>query len=122
MRGVIEPACDHRGRLIKIDCDFVRDSIQRIEMSDVVFTPRTRGTACILDRLDSVTGAIACAANFFYFNVQLGGHRAVVDHNEMVSQECLDLFLCFEDCCRVTKCWGLSIVMVTSKFFCITHD
>ena len=122
MRGVIEPACDHRGRLIKIDCDFFRDPIQWIEMSDVVFTPRTRATACILDRFDSVTSDVACATYFFYFNVELGGNRAVVDHNEIVSQKSLYLLLSVEDCCRVAKRWGLSIVMVTSKCFCITHD
>jgi hypothetical protein len=119
---MIEPACDPRGRLIKIDCDFFRDPIQRIEMSDVVFTSMTCSTACILDRFDSVTSAVACATNFFNFNVELGGSRTVIDHNEIVSQECLDLFLIFEDCCRVTKSWGLSVVMVTLKRFCITYD
>jgi hypothetical protein len=91
-------------------------------MSDVVFIPMTRSTACILDRFDSVTGAVACATNFFNFNVELGGNRAVVDHNKIVSQKSLDLLLSFEDCCRVAKCLGLIIVMVTSKCFCIAYD
>ena len=90
-------------RLIKIDCDFFRSPIQRIEMSDVVFTPRTWCTACILDRFDSVTSVLACCAiNFFYVYVE-PGCWAVINHNEIASQEYLNLFLIFEDYCRVTQ-------------------
>ena len=72
-------------------------------MSDVVLTPRTRGTACILDRFDSVTSVLACCAiNFFYFNVE-PGCGAVINRNEIASQEYLNLCLIFEDYCCVTQ-------------------
>ena len=120
--GMIEPARDARRWVIKIDCDFFRGPIQRIEMSDVEFIPRTRVTACILDRFDSVTSVLACCAiNFFYFYVE-PGCWAVIDHNEIASQEYLNLFLVFEDYCRVTQSWGISIENVTSKRFYITDD
>jgi hypothetical protein len=73
-------------------------------MSDVVLTPRTRGTVCILERFDSVTSVLACCAfNFFYFYAKLGcWYWAVIDDNKIASQEYLNLFLIFEDYCCVT--------------------
>ena len=72
-------------------------------MSDGCIQTGTRGTACILDRFDSVTSVLACCAiNFFYVYVE-PGCWAVINHNEIASQEYLNLFLIFEDYCRVTQ-------------------
>ena len=120
--GMIEPARDARRWVIKIDCDFFCGPIQRIAMSDGCIQTGNRGTACILDRFDSVTSVLACCAiNFFYFYVE-PGCWAVINHNEIASQEYLNLFLIFEDYCRVTQSWGISIEIVTSKCFYITDD
>jgi hypothetical protein len=94
--STIEPARDAWRRIIEIDCNFFRGPFQRVEMGDVVFTPRTRSTVCVLDRFDSVTSVVAGATNFFNFHVKLGCW-AVIDHNEIVSQDYLNLFLIFED-------------------------
>ena len=107
--GMIEPTLDAWRWVIKIDCDFSCGPIERIEMSDGCVQTGIWGTACILDWFDSVTSVLACCAiNFLYFNGE-PGCGAVINRNEIASQEYLNLFLIFEDYFCVTQSWGISI-------------